>query len=339
MERLGHANPARLSFRWEGQPVEAREGDSVAGALYANGIRTLARSRKFHRPRGLPGAYVDGVLARVDGIPNVRLDALPAREGLEVRARKVWPNHGLDLLRLARLIPRRLLRVGFEHPSWLPSGTPLVEPWERALCFMAGGAEPPDADDRGTPPCPARGCRSMPSSWEALYDRANVQAGEHVLIHAGAGGTSHVAVQLARPRGARGAATVRDAAKAAFVQNLGVELPIRYRDEDFVAATKAWTNGRGLDVALDNLGAKALRRTFGAMAPYGRVATLMGTPGDTDEATAYIRNLTIHNVMMLTPMWLGLRPRLAAQARIVASCLDLMARGKLELRVIAMPFA
>ncbi len=148
MERLTHAEQARVTFRWEGQPVEARAGDSVAGALYAAGVRAIGRSRKFHRPRGLSGAFVDGVLGRVDGVPNVRLDAVDVRDGLEVRAQNVWPNQGLDLLRLARLIPRRLLRAGFEHPAWLPSGTPPFEAWERALRFLAGGARAPDSGVR-----------------------------------------------------------------------------------------------------------------------------------------------------------------------------------------------
>jgi NADPH2:quinone reductase len=171
------------------------------------------------------------------------------------------------------------------------------------------------------------------TAWEALYDRADVRPDEHVLIHAGAGGTGHVAVQLARARGARVAATVGDAAKAAFVRGLGAELAIRYRDEEFVAAARAWTGGKGLEVALDNVGAATMRRTYAAMAPYGRVVTLMGVAPDDEEATAYVRNLTIHNVMMLTPMWLGLRARLAAQAEIVGRCLAMMAQGRLRLHV------
>lgn len=173
------------------------------------------------------------------------------------------------------------------------------------------------------------------TAWEALYDRANVSAGEHVLIHAGAGGTGHVALQLAKLRGARVAATVGDAHKARRVEELGAERIIRYRDEDFVAAAMGWTGGRGLDVALDNVGAEILRRTFAAMAPYGRVVTLMGTPGDTEESTAYVKNLTIANVMMLTPMWLGLDDRMRHQARIVAEGLKLMADGRLKVLVEA----
>lgn len=55
-------------------------------------------------------------------------------------------------------------------------------------------------------------------------------------------------------------------------------------------------------VAPDNLGPAALQKTFRAMAPHGRIVTLIGTPGDDAEGTAYSRNLTIHNLVMLTPM-------------------------------------
>ena len=151
MYRLPHATAERLNFQWDGRPVEARIGDTVAAALYAAGHRTIAHSRKFHRPRGLSGAFVAGHLARVDGVPNVRLDRAPVRAGLDVRPQNVWPRLDIDFLALARLIPRRLLRAGFEHTRLIPSGTPLFEPWEALLRFMAGMAAPPGAATGAVP--------------------------------------------------------------------------------------------------------------------------------------------------------------------------------------------
>jgi NADPH2:quinone reductase len=171
------------------------------------------------------------------------------------------------------------------------------------------------------------------TAWEALYERAALAKGEYVLIHAGAGGTGHVAVQLAALKGAHVAATVGSEAKADFVRRLGVDRPILYRQEDFVAAGLAWTGGRGLAVALDNVGAETLQRTFRAMAPYGRVVTLMGTPGDDADGSAYNKNLTLHNLMMLTPMWLGLRDRLRRQAEIVEEAMAYLAAGELTLHI------
>ena len=171
------------------------------------------------------------------------------------------------------------------------------------------------------------------TAWEALYDRADVNAGEHVLIHAGAGGTGHIALQLARLRGARVATTVSSDDKAAFVRKLGAERPILYRTEDFVAGAKEWTGGKGLDVALDNVGAELMQRSFRAMAPYGRLVTLVGMPSDDAEQTAYVMNLTIHNVMMLTPMLLDRQDLLDAQARRVEQGMALLAEGTLDVHV------
>jgi NADPH:quinone reductase len=168
---------------------------------------------------------------------------------------------------------------------------------------------------------------------EALCDRARVMPGESVLIHAGAGGTGHIGVQLAKLRGTLVAATVSGSRKASLVQELGADLAIPYREKDFVASAMEWTQGRGLDVALDNVGSDIMQQTFKAMAPYGRVVTLTGTAGDTPETHAYNSNLTIHNVMMLTPMWLGLADRLRAQAQHLRDGLALVAEGKLRVIV------
>lgn len=165
---------------------------------------------------------------------------------------------------------------------------------------------------------------------EALNERVAVRAGETVLIHGGAGGTGHMAVQIARLAGARVAATVSSEAKAALVRNLGAELAIDYRAGDFVAAARDWTGGAGLAAAFDNVGGETQQKTFKAMAPYGRIATLIGTPGDDAETTAYNLNLTLHNVMMLTPMWLGLTERLIAQRLIVERLLAEASAGRLR---------
>lgn len=167
------------------------------------------------------------------------------------------------------------------------------------------------------------------TAFEALIERAQVKAGDFVLVHGGAGGTGHMAIQLAVRAGARVAATVSSEHKAKFVRGLGAELAIRYDEADFVAACRDWTEGRGLDVALDNVGPEVMRRTYKAMAPYGRIATLMGTPGDDADESAYVGNLTIHNIMMLTPMILSLDDRLAHQAKIVAACLRRVAAGEI----------
>jgi NADPH2:quinone reductase len=228
------------------------------------------------------------------------------------------------------------------------NGVSRVKPGDR-VCFCNGGigGEPgtyaefavtPEAQLAVLPPdISFESAAALPlvfiTAWEALRERAQVAAGEHVLIQGGAGGTGHMAVQIAKLRGAHVAATVSGAEKARFVEAMGADKAVNYRSEDFAEAALAWTGGQGLDVALDNVGAEAMQKTFRAMAPYGRIVTLMGTPADDAETNAYNKNLTLHNLMMLTPMWLGLRDRLEAQARIVAEGVALLAAGKLNVHV------
>ncbi|MBL8908442.1 MAG: zinc-binding dehydrogenase [Rhizobiales bacterium] len=171
------------------------------------------------------------------------------------------------------------------------------------------------------------------TAWESLNWRARLAAGERALIHGGAGGTGHMAIQLAKLAGAQVATTVSSPEKARFAATLGAELCINYRQEDFVAQALEWSGGKGVDVALDNAGADILRRTYACMVPYGRIVTLMGLADDDEQLTAYNNNLSVIAEMMLLPMWRGLAERLAAQAGIVETCLSLLSSGKLSVHI------
>jgi NADPH:quinone reductase len=107
-------------------------------------------------------------------------------------------------------------------------------------------------------------------SWLALHERARLQAGETVLIHAGAGGVGSAAIQLASVAGARVIATAGSAAKLNLCRSLGAEVAIDYGETDFVAAVLAATDGRGVDVAFDSVGGDVTTQTFRCMAFNGR---------------------------------------------------------------------
>lgn len=142
-----------MQIFWNGTAVEAQDGDTAADALMRRGIRSIGTTRKRHRPLGLSGSFIQGVLAEVDELPNVRLDQTPARDGMRIRAQNVWPGPKLDLLKAARLIPAKRVRGGFEHPRWLPSGTRRFEYWEAMLSFLAGeGRLSPDFPSRTVVP-------------------------------------------------------------------------------------------------------------------------------------------------------------------------------------------
>lgn len=173
------------------------------------------------------------------------------------------------------------------------------------------------------------------TAWESLVERAQLNKDESVLIHGGAGGTGQIAIQVARELGARIATTISSEEKSDLVCALGAETAINYRSDDFVIALRDWTDGVGVNVAFDNAGSEVFQKTLTVMAPYGRVVTLMGTPGDTEDETAYNGNLTIHNVMMLTPMWLGLDAERRRQGDIVRQAMNWLEDGRIKVRLAA----
>ncbi len=172
------------------------------------------------------------------------------------------------------------------------------------------------------------------TAWESLLDRAQLKAGESVLIHAAAGGVGHVAVQLAKHLGARVAVTVSGPDKAALVRELGADKIIDYRTQDFIATTLDWTGGQGVDVVFDTVGGTTFCRSFAAARVYGRVVTLLQTVCEAEDMkTARSRNQSIHYELMLTPMLLGMHQARVRQREMVEAAADLVAAGKLRVEV------
>jgi len=112
------------------------------------------------------------------------------------------------------------------------------------------------------------------TAWEGLVDRAKVQAGQKVLVHGGAGGVGHVAVQLARALGAEVFAT-GSAKSTAFIAQIGAT-PIDYNVmtvDDYLAR---YTGGRGFDVIYDTVGGTTLDASFNAVRRFGHVVSALG---------------------------------------------------------------
>lgn len=173
------------------------------------------------------------------------------------------------------------------------------------------------------------------TAWESLHDRARVEPGAAVLVHGGAGGVGHVAVQVAALAGARVAATVSGPAKAEAVRALGAERAVDYRREDWVAAALDWTGGRGVDVLLDTVGGEVFFTSARAVRPYGDLVTLLQPRPGGDWSAARERNLRVSLEWMPAPMFLGLREAQARQAEILARGARLFDEGKLRVRVAA----
>ena len=172
------------------------------------------------------------------------------------------------------------------------------------------------------------------TAWESLHDRAELKAGQSVLIHAAAGGVGHVAVQLANEMGLRVAATVSNEEKAAWVKKLGAEKTILYTREDFIQAALDWTEGDGVDAVLDTVGGETFCRSFAAIRIYGKIVTLVQPECSTAQVkVARSRCQSIHYELMLAPAYFGLPPARIAQTRILEAGARLIEAGKLKVRV------
>ncbi len=104
-----------------------------------------------------------------------------------------------------------------------------------------------------------------------VFQLAGLRAGETLLVHGGSGGIGTMAIQLGKAFGARVACTAGSEQKLACCRELGADIAVNYRDEDFVAALLDATGGQGADVILDIMGASYLSRNLAALAPGGRL--------------------------------------------------------------------
>lgn len=110
--------------------------------------------------------------------------------------------------------------------------------------------------------------------WSNLFMIAGLQQGETLLVHGGAGGIGTFAIQLAHALGARVVTTGGSEAKLEVCRSLGADVTINYHEQDFVEEVRKATDGAGVDVILDNMGAAYLSRNVEALATEGRLVVI-----------------------------------------------------------------
>ena len=133
--------------------------------------------------------------------------------------------------------------------------------------------------------------------WSNLVMTAHLQRGDWLLVHGGGSGIGTMAIQVARALGARVAVTAGSSEKLARCEELGAEVLMNYREQDFVDVIAAETGGRGVDVILDNMGAKYLERNIACLAPGGRLVVIGmqgGVAAEIDLGVLLRRNGTVH---------------------------------------------
>ena len=172
------------------------------------------------------------------------------------------------------------------------------------------------------------------TAWESLVERANLQAGQTILIHAAAGGVGHVAVQLAHHLGANIAATVGSEEQAGLVHGLGAEKIIEYREQDFVQETLNWTEEKGADVVLDTVGGETFLRSLNAVRIGGKLVSILATPlAAADVQLARQRNLSLCYELMLTPQVMKLHDERIRQRKILEQGAQLIEASRLGVLV------
>jgi len=133
------------------------------------------------------------------------------------------------------------------------------------------------------------------TAWEALVVRAALRVGESVLIHGGAGGVGHVAIQLAKAMGAKVFTTVREA-NFEFARSLGADVVIDYAQEDYAQAILRATGGQGVDVVFDTIGGDTLARSPDVLAQLGRVVSIVDIALPQNLLQAWGKNASYHFV-------------------------------------------
>ena len=170
----------------------------------------------------------------------------------------------------------RVLAVGDGVTSWRPG--------DEVCALLAGGgyAEQVAVPAGQVLPVPARvavaAAAALPETactvYANVFQLAGLAAGETLLVHGGSSGIGTMAIQLGKAFGATVACTAGSPEKLARCRELGADVTINYRDEDFVAALLDATGGAGADVILDIMGASYLARNLAALATGGRLVII-----------------------------------------------------------------
>ena len=185
--------------------------------------------------------------------------------GLEVSGRVADVGAGVTELTVGQPVCALLAGGGYAEYVAVPAGQVMPVP---------AGVELADAAALPEVAC---------TVWSNLVTAARLQPGEVVLLHGGASGIGTHAIQVARELGATVAVTAGSAAKLELCSELGAQILINYRDEDFTERLRQATDGHGADVILDIMGAAYLDRNLAALATDGRLVIIGMQGGVTAE--------------------------------------------------------
>lgn len=164
------------------------------------------------------------------------------------------------------------------------------------------------------------------TAWQALVDRAGIQPGQWVLVHAAGSGVGVAAIQIAKLLGARVIVTAGSSAKLDLARQLGADHGINYTRGDFASQARTLTGNRGVDVVLDTVGGEIFQRSLGCLCLGGRLIAV-GSVGGTEVAVD-LRQITFKGLSVIGLNSGALPPyQIADRFRQIV---DLVARGRLR---------
>jgi len=166
--------------------------------------------------------------------------------------------------------------------------------------------------------------------WHNVFERGRLKSGETLLVHGGSSGIGTTAIQLAKAFGARVITTAGSAEKCEACRKLGADVAVNYRSEDFVAATKTATGGKGAEVILDMVGGDYIARNYEAAGVDGRIVQI-AFQGSSRANVDFLRIM----LKRLTHTGSTLRARAVADKASIARALEtnvwpLIAAGKVK---------
>lgn len=164
------------------------------------------------------------------------------------------------------------------------------------------------------------------TAWESLHTRCHLHAGQTVLIHAGGGGVGHIAIQLAKIQGARVITTASSDASLALCKQLGADVIINYKKENFVERVNEVTQGKGCHVVLETVGDPTFNDSLDCLAINGQLVTILG-PDTSQLSKVFRKNATIHFEFMGVPVIHNIEPQ--SHGSILSTVAELVEAGRL----------
>jgi NADPH2:quinone reductase len=169
------------------------------------------------------------------------------------------------------------------------------------------------------------------TAWECLHLRAKVRAGQTVLVTAGGGGVGHVAIQLAKLAGCEVFTMAASEESIELAKEVGADLVINYKKEDFAQAVLHETNGRGAEVIVDCVGGETFEKCPDAVAVEGCIVPIVPGPVPQSLAKCFPKNVSVHFEFMGAATVANAAPE--RQGMILSEVAKLVDAGKLKVRV------